>query len=347
MQPWTNSLLDWLTNTQTPLFGQQRGVKNDGVFRNIGGTKQGSFVGLALSDFDDRDTDLLTQARAIHASGRVVEFDWHILHPSTITINPKNGNRIGKYFSRDIPVELRDVSKYLPMVEERYDRIINEIFLPLKADGIPFLFRPLHECVGGWFWWGLGNSNSAEAVANAHRWMFSKLQSASLTNCIYVFNATAMATNKWDTPARFEQKWNACYPGDEFCHLVSFDIYDTNPFKIANDHAWIKEWAEEHEKPFALSEVGPSTKNNPFSKLEAANNQEALTWYSQLANAQKLLNPCYIRQWYFSHFPDPTSEYLKTVVNDAKNNFLPGVYLNVINSDGRLITGNSIYKQSW
>jgi mannan endo-1,4-beta-mannosidase len=84
----------------------------------------------------------------------------------------------------------------------------------LRDARVPVLWRPFHECSGGWFWWGA--KGPAPFIA-AYRYMFDRFTSLhGLTNLIWVYNPTETGTNL--------ETW---YPGDAFVDLISFDFYPT------------------------------------------------------------------------------------------------------------------------
>lgn len=77
----------------------------------------------------------------------------------------------------------------------------------LQDAGITILWRPLHEASGGWFWWGAAGSD-------AYLWLYKLMFDRQtyyhqLNNLIWVWNGQG-------------QDW---YPGDEYCDIVSTDIY--------------------------------------------------------------------------------------------------------------------------
>ena len=77
----------------------------------------------------------------------------------------------------------------------------------LQDNDIPVLFRPLHEASGGWFWWG---SDGAEPYKKLWKLMYDRMTNYHrLNNLIWVWNGQ-------------DASW---YPGDEYCDIVSEDIY--------------------------------------------------------------------------------------------------------------------------
>jgi mannan endo-1,4-beta-mannosidase len=86
-------------------------------------------------------------------------------------------------------------------------RILAEQLKILKDEGIPVLWRPLHEAAGGWFWWG---AYGPEAYKKLYILMYEQLTEVyGLDNLIWVWNGQ-------------DKDW---YPGDEYVDMVGTDIY--------------------------------------------------------------------------------------------------------------------------
>ncbi len=113
----------------------------------------------------------------------------------------------------------------------------------LRDARVPVLWRPFHECSGGWFWWG---AKGAAPFIQAWRIMFERYTALhQLTNLIWVYNPTGTET-----------RWREWYPGDEYVDVVSFDYYPTagtHP-PHTTDYQAVRAWKP--GKVTALSEVG-------------------------------------------------------------------------------------------
>jgi len=82
----------------------------------------------------------------------------------------------------------------------------------LQTNGVPVLWRPLHEASGGWFWWG---SQGAEACKKIWQIMFDKfVNKHGLKNLIWVW--TSEANNN-------ALNW---YPGDDYVDIIGLDVYE-------------------------------------------------------------------------------------------------------------------------
>jgi mannan endo-1,4-beta-mannosidase len=88
----------------------------------------------------------------------------------------------------------------------------------LQDEGIPLIFRPLHEAEGGggesgsWFWWGKSGSAVYKQL-----WILTYktlTETYGLHNIIWEWNSYAYNTS---------ENW---YPGDEYVDLIAYDKYN-------------------------------------------------------------------------------------------------------------------------
>lgn len=98
--------------------------------------------------------------------------------------------------------------------------MIADDLLALQAEGIPVLWRPLHEAEGSsntdgsgaWFWWGAAG---AETYVKLWRLLYDTLtKEYGINNLIWVFNAYDYSTS------------SAWYPGDDYVDIVGYDKYN-------------------------------------------------------------------------------------------------------------------------
>jgi len=99
-----------------------------------------------------------------------------------------------------------------------YDSIISnmdyvaEQFKTLQDNGVPIVWRPLHEASGGWFWWG---AKGPEPCVELWKVMYDRfVNHHGLKNLIWVYTHQAGESADW-------------YPGDEYVDIVGMDIYKT------------------------------------------------------------------------------------------------------------------------
>lgn len=103
---------------------------------------------------------------------------------------------------------------------------ITKLLLHYQSQGIPIIWRPLHEAAGNsnrggtaWFWWG---NDGAEAFKQLYLYMQKYLMDHGVHNLIYVW------TSELD-----DDNW---YPGDAYVDIVARDQYRAN-----NNHSAYKE----------------------------------------------------------------------------------------------------------
>lgn len=145
-------------------------------------------------------------------AGGIVQFCWHWCLTPTYIVD-------GRQWWESFRAEAVNLDLNAAMNgddEKAYDRLMKDIdaiaeqLKRLQEDGVPVLWRPLHEAAGGWFWWG---SNGSDAYIKLWRAMYDKLTyEHGLTNLIWVWNGQ-------------DPDW---YPGDDVVDIVAWDIYPGN-----------------------------------------------------------------------------------------------------------------------
>lgn len=141
------------------LSGQQDQASLDWVTANIGKTP--AILGLDLMDYTESrisrgasSTDV-DKAIAFNKKGGIVTFVWHWGAPVGLYDNATQPWYSGFYTAAtdfDIETALKDTTNanYTLLIKD-----IDTIAVQLKKlqdNGVPVLFRPLHEAEGKWFW---------------------------------------------------------------------------------------------------------------------------------------------------------------------------------------------------
>ena len=122
-------------------------------------------------------------------------------------------------------------------------------FRLLKAfndNGIPVIFRPLHEMQGDWFWWCIQQGN------------YGKLQSDTWIGLWkYLYNYVAKNIGNdyflWNYSTTGSEI-DYCYPGDEYVDIVGVDWYTNGNRELETKYPALMVY----NKPAAITEVGYS-----------------------------------------------------------------------------------------
>ena len=183
--------------------------------------KYPAILGLDMMDHTPSRTALgargvaVDQAIKWHREGGIVAFCWHWNAPTEYLRDGRdsNGNPRwwGGFYTDNTTFDIAAVmSGADPRGKELLDRDIACIaghLLRLQEEGVPVLWRPLHEASGGWFWWG---AKGAEPCKQLWIYLYNELTyTYGCNNLIWVWNGQNAA-------------W---YPGDEYVDVIGEDIY--------------------------------------------------------------------------------------------------------------------------
>ncbi|MGM0622086.1 MAG: glycosyl hydrolase [Bacteroidota bacterium] len=158
--------------------------------------------GRGYSWYDDEEP--INDARNYYNRNGIPAFCWHWKDPLRQT---------EEFYTNDTDF---DVSKVMDENSPEYQAIIDDIdyisglLKKLQDDGVPVLWRPLHEAAGRWFWWG---AKGPEPCKTLYRLMYDRMVNHhGLKNLIWVWTSQ---------PNDYE--W---YPGHEYVDIVGRDIYE-------------------------------------------------------------------------------------------------------------------------
>ncbi len=141
----------------------------------------------------------------------------------------------------------------------------------LRDNGIPVIWRPLHEASGRWFWWGTKGAEPFKALWHI---MFDYFEFRELNNLIWV----------WTSQSE-DENW---YPGDNYVDMIGRDIYNEPiPLSLANEFETTQE--NYPKKLIALSECGNVA---PLSQqlTEGATWSFFMPWYD-FSRTRNVLSP--------------------------------------------------------
>lgn len=168
------------------LTGQKPAMKGyDFINQTVGGA------------FDDQVTRAIDW---VIDEGGILSMCWHWWAPS--------GGRA--FYTEGTDFDIRQAviegTEEYELIIRDIDRIA-ELLLDMQEQGIPVIWRPLHEASGGWFWWGAHGPEPYKALWSI---LYERLVNHhGVHNLIWVANGQ-------------HPDW---YVGDELCDIIGEDIY--------------------------------------------------------------------------------------------------------------------------
>ena len=173
----------------------------------------------------------------------IVTMCWHWFSPKDWTDQIWNSFYSDKT-NFDVRLAVQQGTEEYNLIIRDIDIIANE-FKTLQQQGVPILWRPLHEASGGWFWWG---KYGPEPCKQLYRIMFDRMVNYhGLKNLIWVWTVTKTTDDELD--------W---YPGDDVVDIIGIDIYAPNGDYSAHTLTFYKiSEMFGNKKIVALTENGP------------------------------------------------------------------------------------------
>ncbi len=133
-----------------------------------------------------------------------------------------------------------------------------EFFLALQENGVPALWRPLHETNGNWFWFCTtmaGITLDASYIKNIWYYVYDYFAEKGIDNLLWTYSMSP-SDNFENTPGASTMSTLYLYPGDEYCDIVGVDWYTAGDLEIMNDS--YLHLVDHARKPGALTEFGAS-----------------------------------------------------------------------------------------
>ena len=220
---WSDRVLD-LTGEFPALFGQDFGFS--------GGEDKDSTLG--------RPT-MLAEVERQYKRGAVIALCWHAVRPTDdepVTFH----DSVQGHLTDAQWTELLTPGSPLNLRWQAQTDVTAAGLQQLQQRGVAVLFRPFHEMIGNWFWWG--GRPGPQGSAQLYRMLYdSFVRVHGLHNLVWVWNVNAPSAVA-DSIADYD-------PGQRYADLYTIDVYgkfeqsyfDTMPFLAKN-------------KPVALAEVG-------------------------------------------------------------------------------------------
>ena len=157
----------------------------------------------------------------------------------------------------------------------------------LRKYNIPFLFRPLHEINGDWFWWCYRQRDGGENLEQSTIIKFWH----TLYDIINVKNDMQDLALWVYAPSPMFDNLH-CYPGDDYVDIMGMDWYlGVNPKYPDVPHPY--GWAHSRNKPMCLAETGAvENLRNQFDGMQL------LAFIKDIiAHGQKI---CYFSTWTYN-----------------------------------------------
>ena len=315
---------------------------------------------LGLDNTDDAIAKAIEIGKDVAKQGGIVSLSTHMpnMGNSKIkTVTDANGN-ITYDFSECDFAESKDLSNNCAKEElpggkyneqfKAYLDIIAKYANGLKdEDGnlIPVLFRPFHECDGGWFWWGSAATDN-ETYKALFRYMEDYLNEQGVDNFIYVYSPGGP----------IEEDYLDRYPGDEYVDVLAFDYYDDYSSadaaysdeyvkNLKSSCNSLKKIADAHGKVAAIGEAGVRVMKADGSDQEGIlvknNPIKGQNWYKQVNEVAKETGMSYLLLW--ANFSD-TNFYIPYKYNDTKGQELINEFIDFYNEDSSVFAdGTNFY----
>ena len=233
---------------------------------------------------------------------------------------------------------------YLNIIAEYAKGLVDE-----NGDSIPVLFRPFHECDGGWFWWGNASTDD-ETYKAMFRYMEDYLNEQGVNNFIYVYSPGGPV----DSDTYLDR-----YPGDDYVDVLAFDYYDdyssatasySEDFinKLTESCTTLKSIADAHGKVAAIAEAGVRIMKADGSDQEGIlvknNPIKGQNWYSKVNNVAKETGMSYFLLW--ANFSD-TNFYIPYKYNETKGQELINEFIDFYNEESSVFAdGTSFYDEA-
>ena len=161
-------------------------------------------------------------------------------------------------------------------------------FKKLEAEGVPVIWRPLHEAEGGggetgsWFWWGREGSQAYKDL-----WIYTYkvlTEDFDCHNLIWTWNSYNY---------EYSQDW---YPGDEYVDIIGYDKYNCSDWTTGTKRAYHNDSAISSTfygimERYNSAKMVAMAENDSFSTVENLTSEKAgwlyfMTWYDGTGSAE-------------------------------------------------------------
>ncbi len=218
---------------------------------DLGGIEVGDAKNLDSVPFNRLREELLAQVRR----GGVVTVSWHPRNPLTggtaWDVSDSSVVRSilpGGAMHRKFLLWMKNLSAFLQSLRDE------------DGQGVPIIFRPLHENNGSWFWWGQ-KLCSAEEYKALWCTLQDHLLADGLTNLLWSYSPNMGLRDEsagWPSPLDY---FLDRYPGDERVDIIGLDAYQWGTEQdftrqLNDDLSLLCSYAEQSRRLVALTECG-------------------------------------------------------------------------------------------
>ena len=212
---------------------------------DLGGIEQADSCNL-----DGVPFGLMRKAAVTHVErGGIVTLSWH-------PRNPLTGGDAWDVSSDEV---VKSILEGGPLHEEFLVWLDRAADFIASLRDVPVIFRPWHENLGSWFWWG-GRLCSEEEYKALYRLTWSRLsQDKGLENIIWCYSPNGPVS---------ADDYHSRYPGDDIVDILGTDIYEyvgaagleeaggRYVSQVREMLATLETISSEHGKLMCLSETG-------------------------------------------------------------------------------------------
>ena len=219
---------------------------------DLGGIEMGDKANLDSVDFGLMRKAVLTHAKR----GGIVTFSWH-------PRNPLTGGDAWDTSSDRVVESLLDGGELHELFMDKWLVRLGDFLESLE--GTPVIFRPWHENIGSWFWWG-GEQCTEQQYKDLYRTTWTYLVKArGLTNLLWCYSPNSNVS---------VEEYMSRYPGDEFVDMLGIDHYEyvgggleESGVRFAEELkrslTYMNVLATDHHKLMCLSETGLESLSDP------------------------------------------------------------------------------------
>jgi len=215
--------------------------------------------GIELGDAKSLDSvpfDLIREEAIKHVErGGIITFSWH----------PRNPRTGGTAWDVSDTLVVRNVLEGGEQYEKFQGWMLNlrNFLASLRhADGtpVPFIFRPLHEYNGSWFWWGQKLCSDQEFIS-LWNMLQDYINEELSDNIVWAFSPNLQGT--WT-----KEQFLLRYPGNDRVDLLGEDAYQWGSeedftYAFSADLTFLCPFAKENGKLFAITECGKQNSTIP------------------------------------------------------------------------------------